>query len=152
MKRPLSHRLFSALLSLLVLTSSVGLTVQQHTCRMSGKTQRAVVLTPRHACAPKDVAAEAGCKKQHLNKEQATVKKACCAFSAEHHKVDASSHFDFAKVKVPALIAVLPAAVWHPQPTVAVVAEPQLVLHGSDSSPPPRAGRELLAFVCTLVV
>jgi hypothetical protein len=138
-------------MAVLVLTSSVGLTVQQHTCAMSGQTQRAVVLTPHHACAPQQ-AVEAGCAKPQLGTADATVKDACCAFSAEHHKVDAPSHLDLVKVKVPALVAVLPEAGWQPHLSTAARLVPALVHHGSNSSPPPRAGRTLLAFVCTLVV
>lgn len=149
--RPLLHRLFSAWLALLVLTASVGLTVQQHTCSMSGKTQRAVVLTPRHACAPAptDVAA---CRKPGAP-AKASLRDGCCAFSAHHHKVDAAAHdFGLAKVAVPALLAVLPAPLIWAQPAAAAVIAETGILHAADASPPPRAGRALLTFVCVLVV
>jgi hypothetical protein len=150
--RSLLLRLTSFWLALLVLTASVGLTVQQHTCSMSGKTQRAVVLAPRHACAPAAVA-EAGCRKPAATAE-ATVKDGCCEFSAHHHKVDASAHdFALGKVPVPGFVAVLPApAAWPlPAATVAAAAEQQ-IWHAADASPPPLGGRALLTFACTLVV
>ncbi|AYA36974.1 hypothetical protein D3Y59_07840 [Hymenobacter oligotrophus] len=152
-KRSLFLRLTSLWLALLVLTSSVGLTVQQHTCFASGQTQRAVVLTPHHVCAPKaDVADAASCNKP-APVAKAEVKDGCCDFSAHHHKVDTSaSAGPLLKVVTPALLAVLPQPMWAPQaPAVAAVA-PQLTWHAGDTSPPLRAGRALLAFKCTLNV
>ncbi|RAK66096.1 hypothetical protein DLM85_15460 [Hymenobacter edaphi] len=146
-------RLTSLWLALLVLTASVGLTVQQHTCHVSGRTQRAVVLTPRHGCAPAGMAAaELGCQRPAPLK-QTSVKGGCCEFSAHHHKVEASAHdLSLGKVPVPALVAVLPAPpMWPPPAAVATAAEAR-ILHAADASPPPRAGRALLTFVCVLVV
>ncbi|RTQ45429.1 hypothetical protein EJV47_25160 [Hymenobacter gummosus] len=150
-KRSLLLRLTSLWLALLVLTASVGLTVQQHTCSMSGKTQRAVVLTPRHACAPAALA-KVGCRKP-ATAAKATIKDGCCEFSAHHHKVDTTHDFALSKVPVPALVAVLPApAVWAlPTATVAVAAERQ-IWYAADASPPSLGGRTLLTFACTLVV
>ncbi|KUG09769.1 hypothetical protein [Solirubrum puertoriconensis] len=151
-KRSLLLRLTSLWLALLVLTSSVGLTVQQHTCFASGQTQRAVVLTPHHVCAPKEAVAKApGCDKPAAV-AKAAVEDGCCDFSAHHHKVDTSaSSGPLLKVVAPALLAVLPQPVWAPQAPAAVVA-PQLTWHAADSSPPLRTGRALLAFKCTLNV
>lgn len=144
-------RLTSLWLALLVLTASVGLTVQQHTCRVSGQTQRAVVLTPRHACAPAGLA-EASCGKPAAP-AKTTLKAACCEFSAHHHKVDASAHdLALGKIPVPALVAVLPAPPTWPQPVAASAATETRLLHAADSSPPPRAGRALLTFVGVLIV
>ncbi|UYZ60911.1 hypothetical protein [Hymenobacter latericus] len=153
-KRSLLLRLTSLWLALLVLTSSVGLTVQQHTCFASGQTQRAVVLTPHHVCAPKAAVADAppACNKP-APVAKASVKDGCCDFSAHHHKVDtAASSGPLLKVVAPALLAVLPQPVWAPQATAAAAVAPQLTWHASDSSPPLRAGRALLAFKCTLNV
>ena len=145
-------RLTSWWLALLVLTASVGLTVQQHTCHVSGKTQRAVVLTPHHGCAPKGMAAAAGCQRPAPLKK-ASVKAGCCEFSAHHHKVDASAHdLTLAKVPVPAFVAVLPSAPVWPQPSAPEAVAEARILHAADSSPPPLAGRALLTFVCVLVV
>ncbi|MCC3158182.1 hypothetical protein LJ737_13115 [Hymenobacter sp. 15J16-1T3B] len=149
--RSLLVRLTSLWLALLVLTASVGLTVQQHTCYVSGRTQRAVVLTPHHGCAPAGLA-QADCKRPSPLKK-ASVKNGCCEFSAHHHKVDASAHdLALGKVPVPALVAVLPAAPMWPQPAAAAVAAHTRILHAANASPPPRAGRALLTFVCVLVV
>ncbi|GAB2954007.1 hypothetical protein GCM10027048_19120 [Hymenobacter coalescens] len=157
MKTPsLLLRLTSLWLALLVLTASVGLTVQQHTCQVSGLTQRAVVLTPHHGCAPEEVAgspASSGCEVPALA-DKATVQDGCCAFSAEHHKVDAAAHdLGLSKVPVPALLAVLPAAPTWPLPAVdRARLLTACVLHAADASPPTRAGRALLTFVCSWVV
>ncbi|WP_345224087.1 hypothetical protein [Hymenobacter koreensis] len=149
-KHSLVVRLFSLWLALLVLTASVGLTVQQHTCNLSGKTQRAVVLTPHHGCA--QPATKAGACKQTAAKAAAADDE-CCEFSADHKKVDPPASGHFAKVALPTLVAIVPApAVWSPAPAPVLAASNQLVLHAADASPPPRAGRALLAFVCTLVV
>ncbi|RYU79403.1 HYC_CC_PP family protein [Hymenobacter persicinus] len=146
MKRPILHRLFSAFLALLVLTSSVGLAVQQHTCRSSGHSTAAVIFsTPHHGC-PAPTAAT------HDTKAQ--VKAACCDFSAHFHKLDASaSDVSWAKHLAPAFVAVLPgpALGWQPLGTARLLAQAP-AWQASDSSPPPRGGRTLLAFVCTLVV
>ncbi|KAA9339104.1 hypothetical protein F0P96_00255 [Hymenobacter busanensis] len=150
-KHSLVFRLFSLWLALLVLTSSVGLTVQQHTCHISGQTQRAVVLTPRHSCAPPKAAAP-GCKPAAVAARSTAVQDGCCAFSVQQHKMDAFGSVLLAKVPVPALVAVLPKAAWAPVATAAVCGSPQAVFYATDASPPPLAGRALLAFVCTLVV
>ncbi|OON67281.1 hypothetical protein B0919_19365 [Hymenobacter sp. CRA2] len=138
-----------------MLTASVGLTVQQHTCHVSGQTQRAVVLMPHHGCAPEAMAAaapKAGCALPAVLKK-ATLQDGCCAFSAHHHKVDASAHdLGWGKVPVPALLAVLPTTPEWPMPVTAPAVVGQRVLHAADASPPPRAGRALLTFVCTLIV
>jgi hypothetical protein len=152
--RSLLLRLTSLWLALLVLTASVGLTVQQHTCRVSGLTQRSVVLTPHHGCAPAGMAtAAAGCQLPAPLKK-AVVKDGCCDFSAHHHKVDAAAHdFALSKVPVPALLAVLPSPpVWPVPAAAASVAAEQQIWYAADASPPPRGGRALLAFACTLVV
>lgn len=144
-------RLTSLWLALLVLTASVGLTVQQHTCHVSGQTQRAVVLTPHHGCAPAGQP-EAGCRKPAAP-AKATLKAGCCEFSAHHHKVDAPAHdLGLGKIPVPAFVAVLPAPPVWPLPVAASAATETRLLHAADSSPPPLAGRALLTFVGVLVV
>ncbi|WP_400191701.1 hypothetical protein [Hymenobacter sp. B81] len=152
-KRPLILRLFSLWLALLVLTSSVGLAVQQHTCRASGQTQRAVVLTPRHTCAPQP-RQPADCNSPAAPQfKGATVQDGCCAFSVDHHHVDApSAQLKLAQAPVPVWVATLPSLGWPAlAPALATVSAAE-VLYGADASPPPRAGRTLLTFVCTLVV
>lgn len=144
-------RLTSLWLALLVLTASVGLTVQQHTCHVSGKTQRAVVLTPHHGCAPAGMAT-AGCQRP-VPQPKANVKAGCCEFSAHHHKVDAAAHeLGLSKIPVPAFVAVLPTLLAWPRPAAATAAAETGLLHAADSSPPPRAGRALLTFVGVLIV
>lgn len=145
-KRPLIHRLFSGFLALLVLTASVGLTVLRHTCRQSGHTSTAVIFqAPHHRCAntgPVEVPA-AG----------AHVKSACCDFDAHFHKLDTSSPaLAWLKSLVPDLAASwLPTTAW---PTLPLAAQhtPAMRWYAADSSPPARAGRALLTFVCTLVI
>lgn len=150
MKRPLSHRLFSFWLALLVLTTSVGLAVQQHTCQQSGKHTASVIFSPaRHGCpAPRPATTPDA---HQTGKAQLT--KACCEFGAHFHKLDApSAELAWVKAPVPALLPAWPAAtVW---PTVPGAPAQQLAArwHAADSSPPPRAGRVLLTFVGVLIV
>ncbi|WP_188815117.1 hypothetical protein [Hymenobacter cavernae] len=146
MKRPLAHRLFSGFLALLVLTASVGLTVLRHTCSQSGHTTTAVIFsTPHHGCPT------AAQTPKHST--SAHLKGACCDFKAHFHKLDASSSaVSLVKSLVPDFTgAWLPTTAWPLVPTAPSVAQ-AAPWHASDSSPPPRAGRTLLAFVCTLVI
>lgn len=148
MKRPLSHRLFSVMLALQVLAASVGLTVLQHTCRQSGhRTTSVVFSTPQHRCpAPQPTAPT-----QH---HAAKFKGACCDFHAHQHKLDAPSpELAWSKLlPTPFVADWLPAPAWPalvpPAPAVAAAD----AWHATDSSPPPRAGRALLAFIHVLVV
>ncbi|WP_188556647.1 HYC_CC_PP family protein [Hymenobacter glacieicola] len=147
MKRPLLHRLFSTWLALLVLTSSVGLTVQQHTCRQSGSRTTSVIFSPaRHKCpAPQPATAH------HSAKAQLT--KSCCEFGAHFHKLDAPSA-ELAWVKVPpvALAPAWPAVTGWPAVSATPLGQVAARWHAADSSPPARAGRALLTFVGVLIV
>lgn len=149
MKRPLAHRLFSAWLALLVLTASVGLTVQQHVCRMSGQhTAQVVFAAPHHGCpAPMATAAPAQAGKAQL-------KAACCDFKAFRHKLSApTTDHTWSKAAVPVALA-LPAApaAWLQVPKRTWL-QPAAGWYASDTSPPGHpAGRALLTLVCTLVV
>ena len=146
MKRPISHRFFSALL---VLTASVGMTVQQHTCRESGsRTASVVFTTPQHRCpAPKP---ESG---HHNHSGQAKIKAACCDFSAHLHKVDAPTpELAWAKLlPAPFIAPAWPAPAWPALPPALLIAEAE-AWHAADSSPPLRAGRILLLFIGVLVI
>lgn len=149
MERPLLHRLLSCWLALLVLTSSVGLTVQQHTCRQSGHRSASVVFSPaRHGCPPVQA-------RQHNLKQAGPTKltASCCEFGAHFHKLDApSAELSWLKVPAPAVMPEWPAPImWAAHPAPARLAGPQ-GWHAADSSPPPRAGRQLLTFVGVLVV
>ncbi|MCC2548673.1 hypothetical protein LJY25_19650 [Hymenobacter sp. BT175] len=148
MKRPFAHRLFSAWLALLVLTASVGLTVQRHACYLSGQQTVSVVLAPQHRCpAPAGVSP--------VQSTAALVKKAssCCEFHAQQHKLSAHAAPGALKSLLPPLLLGLPASsCWAAAafPTkVAVASAPGVY---AASFPPPRAGRALLIFVGTLVV
>lgn len=140
------RRFVSLLLAVLVLFASVGLTVQRHTCRVSGRSQVAVAV-PGHL-------ALSGCDGQ-LAPRRPAVKGSCCDFSSHVHKLSAPSQELMAKVLVrtPLLAAWLPAPVW---PVVVPAAGRGAgwapCWFAADSSPPPRGGRGLLAFVCALIV
>ncbi|WP_460612518.1 HYC_CC_PP family protein [Hymenobacter seoulensis] len=146
MKRPLLHRLFSFWLALLVLTSSVGLTVQQHVCRQSGKHTATVIFSPAEHGCPASVATD------HAT-NNAQIKKACCEFGAHFHKLDTpSAKLSWVKAPVPVLAPLTDATTsWPTLPPV-----PLLVAaarwYASDTSPPPLAGRDLLTFVGVLIV
>jgi hypothetical protein len=144
MNRPLSHRLLSLCLAVLVLTASVGLTVQRHSCRISGRSKVSVGLPG----AGRELAGCAG-------ELPTRVKSDCCDFSKHHHKLSAAAHdVVSAKVLLPPLLAVwLPTPAW-PQPNSTaklpgVAAERWFA---ADSSPPPLGGRALLRWACTLVI
>jgi len=144
MNRPLSHRLLSLLLAALVLTASVGLTVQRHTCRISGRSKVSVGL-------PGAGQVLAGCAGELPTR----AKSGCCDFSKHHHKLSAAAHdVVSAKVLLPPLLAAwLPELVW-PRPAQAA-ALPGVAAErwfAADSSPPPLGGRALLTWACTLVV
>ncbi|WP_375436622.1 hypothetical protein [uncultured Hymenobacter sp.] len=149
MKRPLSHRLFSTLLALLVLAASVGMTVQQHTCHLSGSRTASIIFsTPQHRCLAPKPASE-----RHAHSSQAQLKVACCDFSAHLHKLDApTSGIVWAKLLPSPFVAP-----WWPTPTWPALPPALLITqadawHAADSSPPLRAGRVLLSFIGMLVV
>ena len=139
------HHLVSLLLAVLVLTASVGLTVQRSTCRMSGRSTVDVLLAGQNT--------QRGCGGL-LVPSWPILKDNCCDHSSHLHKLSAPAHELAAKVLVPVpLLAVFTVAVVWPF----VVAEEVPKTGGphwfaADSSPPPRGGRGLLVFVCTLVV
>ncbi|OGX81470.1 hypothetical protein BEN47_05870 [Hymenobacter lapidarius] len=142
------RRFVSLALALLVLTASVGLSVQRQTCRMSGNSTIDVSVLGK---AARLVECEA------LERAAAVPipQDACCDFSSHLHKLTTPAHGLAAKVLLPApLPAVLPALgpTW---PTGVLVPNPESGIprwFAADSSPPPLGGRGLLALVCTLLV
>ena len=146
MPRPsLFRRFVSLTLAVLVLSASVGVNVQRHTCRMSGRSKVEMSVagpTALGGCASLQAPA------------RPIAKDHCCDVSSHLHKLSAPAHEHVAKVVVPApLLAVLePNFTWAPPLLVAVPATSGARWFAADSSPPPLAGRALLAFVCTLVV
>lgn len=149
MKRPISHRLFSLLLALLVLTASVGMTVQQHTCQQSGSRTASIIFsTPQHRCpAPKVTAG------RHAHSSQAKLKAACCDFSAHLHKLDApTAGIVWAKLlPSPFLAPCWSTPTWPALPSTLLIKQAD-AWHAADSSPPLRAGRVLLSFIGVLVI
>lgn len=141
----LFRRLVSLLLAVLVLTSTVGLTVQRHTCRISGRSKVEVSVPGQLALR--------GCVGQ-LAPATSVAKDNCCDFSSHLHKLSAPAHELAAKVLVPApLLAVLvPEMTWPVAPAAVAQGTEGPRWFAADSSPPPRGGRTLLAFVCRLVV
>ena len=142
----LFRRLVSIVLAVLVLITSVGLTVQRLTCRMSGTSTVAVSVAGHTELR--------GC----MGELAPTTPKAsdgCCDFSKHEHKLTSPVHELAAKilVPVPALLAVVPSLNW----PVSTGTNVSLATTGprwfaADASPPPLGGRALLAFVCTLEV
>lgn len=141
----LFRRLVSLLLAVLVLAASVGLTVQRQTCRLSGRSKVDVLVA--------GMAAAGNCGGQ-LAPARSFVKDNCCDVSSHLHQLTAPSQELAAKVLVPApLLAVwLPEATWARVPVVDDAEARALRWFAADASPPPRGGRGLLAFVCTMVV
>ena len=164
MPRPLPsrHRLLSALLALLVLATSVGLTAERHRCRISG---RSTVVLSLPGLASHDDEAPAGSTKPGRpcgNQRSASAKRradGCCDISHLHHKLNAQSQADAPAKWLPSpphLLppALLPAPVWLGFDLAAPLAASVAVGTAANSSPPgaPRAGRVLLTRHCTLVV
>ncbi|MGI4742268.1 MAG: hypothetical protein ACRYG7_44485 [Janthinobacterium lividum] len=156
MPSPLPHRLLSALLALLVLAASVGLTAERHRCRISG---RSTVLLSLPGLAHSDDAAPTPSQPgRPCGKRRAS---GCCDISHSQHQLNAQSAAAGLAKWLPAPPQLLPPAllsvpVWPGLgagvglPLAASVA----VGTAANSSPPgiPRAGRVLLTLVCTLVV
>jgi hypothetical protein len=149
------HRLLSALLALLVLATSVGLTAERHRCRITGRSTVALSLP---GLASHDDAAAPGPTKpgRPCGKRRAD---GCCDVSHLHHKLSAqSADAGLAKwlPEPPQLLppALLPAPVWAGILASAPLAAGVAVGTAANSSPPgvPRGGRVLLTRHCTLVV
>jgi hypothetical protein len=133
------------LLAVLVLITSVGLTVQRLTCRMSGRSTVAVSVAGRadlHGCAGE------------LAPATPTAKDNCCDFSKQVHKLTLPTHEQVSKILIPPPLLALeiPALSWPRLAAVARLKDGGPRWFAADSSPPPLGGRGLLAFVCTLVV
>lgn len=139
------RRLVSLLLAVLVLTTSVGLTVQRLTCRMSGRSTVAVSVAGR--------ADLRGCTGE-LAPTTPAAKDNCCDFSKQVHKLTLPTHELTSKIMVPApLLAVeIPALSWPKPAAVVELKDGGPRWFAADSSPPPLGGRGLLTFVCSLVV
>jgi hypothetical protein len=141
----LFRRLVSVVLAVLVLITSVGLTVQRLTCRMSGRSTVAVSVAGR--------AELRGCLGELA---PATPKAAdgCCDFSKHEHKLNSPVHEMAAKilVPVPALLAPLPQLSWPVSKAAVSLAARAPRWFAADASPPPLGGRTLLAFACMLEV
>jgi hypothetical protein len=140
------RRLVSVLLAVLVLITSVGLTVQRLTCRMSGQSTVAVSVAGR--------AELRGCMGE-LAPATPKASDGCCNFSKHEHKLSSPAHELAAKilVPVPVLTATVPPLNWPVSKAAAVslaAAGPRWF--AADASPPPLGGRALLAFACTLEV
>jgi hypothetical protein len=149
MPRPLPHRLLSALLALLVLATSVGLTAERHRCRISG---RSTVTLSLPGLAHQD--ADAGKTSRPCGKRRTS---GCCDISHSQHKLSAQGTVSFVKWLPTAPVlspALLPAPIWTGLPAGAPLAAAVAIGTAANSSPPgvPKAGRILLSFVCTLVV
>jgi hypothetical protein len=157
MPRPLPHhhRLLSALLALLVLATSVGLTAERHRCRISGRSTVALSL-PGLASHDDEAPTRPAKPGRPCGKRRAD---GCCDVSHLHHKLNAQSQAgDLAKwlPSPPHLLppALLPAPVWAGFGAAAPLAASVAVGTAANSSPPgaPLAGRVLLTRHCTLVV
>ncbi len=133
------------MLAVLVLTTSVGLTVQRLTCNMSGRSMVAVSVP-----GPADL--RGGTEEMVPAKSQAADN--CCDFSQQVHKLSVAAHELTAKVllhaPLPATVAAFELA-WPAGRALVFSKAPAPRWFAADSSPP-LGGRRLLVFVCTLVV
>jgi len=161
MLRPLPHRLLSALLALLVLATSVGLTAERHRCRISG---RSTVTLSLPGLAPlAEAQPDAGQSGRACGTQRSAAAKrrpsGCCDVSHSQHKLNAQSAAHNAAKWLPDAPqflppALLPSPTWVGLPGGAPLAAGVAIGTAANSSPPgvPRAGRVLLTLVCTLVV
>ena len=139
-----ARRIVSLWLAALVLTASVGLTVERHTCRFSGRSRASLALLG------------AGPRSCYGALAPPRAKDGCCDFSRHLHKLTAPAHEQaFGKVLVPGplLAAWLPGAVGPRvprRPAQAGAAGPRWF--AADASPPPLGGRALLRWAGKLVV
>ncbi len=154
MSRPLPHRLLSALLALLVLATSVGLTAERHRCRISGRST--VTLSLPGLAQPDGTQPETGKSNRPCGKRRTS---GCCDVSHAHHKLNVQQATDGLAKWLPEAPhalppALLPAPGWAGLPGSAPLAATVAVGTAANSSPPglPKAGRVLLTLVCTLVV
>ena len=156
---PYRTRLLSALLALLVLATSVGLTAERHRCRISGRSTVALVLPglPGHpdGDAPTRPGRPCDSQRSKLTKRRPT---GCCDVSHVLHKLDASRHAGAAAKWLPELPqwqpALLPTPTWAGASGRCPLAASVAMGAAANSSPPgaPRAGRVLLTLHSTLVV
>jgi len=141
---PLAHRIVSLWLAALVLTASVGLTVERHTCRFSGRGRASLALLG---------AAPTSCYGRATPPQ---IKGSCCDFSRHPHKLTmpAPAHaFGKGLGPGPLLAAWLAGPAWAKTAIArapAGAAGPRWF--AADASPPPLGGRALLAWVGALVV
>ena len=157
---PFRHRLVSALLALLVLATSVGLTAERHRCRISGRSTVALLL-PSLAQQPGAPAkSDRLCGPQRLTlAKHRPAAAGCCDISHVQHKLDARADTGNAAhwLPGPSLAlppALLPTTAWSGLGVAAPLAASVAVGTAANSSPPgvPKAGRVLLTRHCTLVV
>ncbi|GAB2475274.1 hypothetical protein GCM10011375_23470 [Hymenobacter qilianensis] len=148
-KRPLTHRIFSGLLALLILAASVGLTVQRRTCNVSGRSTANITFRAAvDACQPSNNVLDCGAS------VASQLRQACCDLATDFHKLSAPAPASLGgKFLAGPAISPWPATtVWPPIPASPLLAQAACRWYASDASPPSRAGRVLLAFGCILVV
>jgi len=156
---PYRHRFLSALLALLVLATSVGLTAERHRCRISGRSTVALRLpglASHEEGAEKPAKPGRPCGDQRSAKRRAS---GCCDISHIQHKLNAQAPAASLTKWLPSPphfgpLVWLPAPMWVSPELAAPLAASVAVGTAANSSPPgvPRAGRVLLTLVCTLVV
>ena len=142
----LFRRSVSLLLAVLVLLTSVGFTVQRLTCRMSGLSRVAIAVAGQ--------ADLRGCLGD-LAPVIPVAKDNCCDFSQQVHKLSVPSPELAAKILLPVPLPMATGSsdlTWPVSSTVTLLTYDSPRWLAADSSPPPRSGRTLLAFVCTLIV
>ena len=103
--RLLLHRIFNLGLALLVLTASVGLRVQRHTCHFSGRSTATVRLP--------GAAALRGCDGRLASRP--TIRRNCCDFSSHLHQLNTPAA-EYATTKVLAPNALALALPWPTAP------------------------------------
>lgn len=149
MKRTLSQ-LFNLLMAFVVLLSSTGFGLVEHSCQMRGKKKTVVV-------AFSDMKTQQGCAidKQPMPSEQPVVKKTeCCQDDQRFENVDISSSLSqfvakFVKLVAETVVtAVAAVLVW----IIDVVFAERSTSIFSFTSPPSLSGREIITLVRSLLI
>ncbi|MDX5345862.1 MAG: hypothetical protein LPJ89_02640 [Hymenobacteraceae bacterium] len=134
MKGLTRHIAFTFLLCFSVLFSSVGMTLQEHFCLMSGEP---VEQTNDHCCTKDEAKAEK------------TDGENCCELHTEHQKLEPVQQLKTFSLQLPAFFPAPQTFSFVPEQVA--VQQTDLSLFYSDSSPP-LAGRNLLTFIQILIV
>ncbi|MFC5269595.1 HYC_CC_PP family protein [Adhaeribacter terreus] len=130
--KTLLKRSVSLWLSLAVLLGSVGLTVSEHICLISGK----VMLSYEHKEDPCKAHGETDCEKPGI---EPVAKKKCCEFKLDQHKLEQAAQ---QKLTQFAFVWIAPATTFSPVFPIVLATQQEVFTYANSS--PPLYGKNLL--------